>query len=272
MKWKLKSLIAAVGFALAGQAGAAITTGTSSNSLFLTVWDDTAGIQQSYTRNLGTLFDSFLLGTAPAVTTVFGGDSLFSSTFGASSSANLRWNIVGGDSLVDGTDRQQVMTTHVLSTMAGGVTNGAVSNAAPNTDTFANAMNGLGCTANNSCVNNVPGSLGYGAAATWDTDFGNAIASVNNVGLGGAAQLFFWLLTSTSSNNFGAATKQKYGNGFGDSYWTLNASTGAVTWNVASPAAVPVPAAAWLLGSGLLGLVGVARRRKQQDIQGLAAA
>lgn len=32
-----------------------------------------------------------------------------------------------------------------------------------------------------------------------------------------------------------------------------------------SPSAVPVPAAAWLLGSGLLGLVGVARRKKAGD-------
>lgn len=30
---------------------------------------------------------------------------------------------------------------------------------------------------------------------------------------------------------------------------------------LAAPAAVPVPAAAWLMGSGLLGLIGVARRK-----------
>lgn len=35
----------------------------------------------------------------------------------------------------------------------------------------------------------------------------------------------------------------------------------ATVTNMTMPAAVPVPAAAWLLGSGLLGLVGVARRK-----------
>ena len=32
---------------------------------------------------------------------------------------------------------------------------------------------------------------------------------------------------------------------------------------VPTPAAVPVPAAVWLFGSGLLGLVGIARRKKK---------
>jgi len=34
---------------------------------------------------------------------------------------------------------------------------------------------------------------------------------------------------------------------------------------VAVPAAVPVPAAVWLFGSGLLGLVGIARRKNSQS-------
>ena len=37
---------------------------------------------------------------------------------------------------------------------------------------------------------------------------------------------------------------------------------GAMYWDSASLTQVPVPAAVWLFGSGLLGLVGVARRRK----------
>jgi hypothetical protein len=37
---------------------------------------------------------------------------------------------------------------------------------------------------------------------------------------------------------------------------------GAIYWDDVQINAVPVPAAAWLFGSGLLGLVGVARRRK----------
>ncbi len=45
--------------------------------------------------------------------------------------------------------------------------------------------------------------------------------------------------------------------GFAGFYYTLS-----MTGTIGAPSAVPVPAAVWLFGSGLLGLAGVARRRK----------
>jgi hypothetical protein len=43
-------------------------------------------------------------------------------------------------------------------------------------------------------------------------------------------------------------------------FWFLT-SGGQLTYNIAAAAPVPLPAAVWLLGSGLLGLIGVGRRR-----------
>lgn len=39
-----------------------------------------------------------------------------------------------------------------------------------------------------------------------------------------------------------------------------------LTIDTIAPPAVPVPAAAWLMGSGLVGLAGLARRRRSQDV------
>ena len=53
--------------------------------------------------------------------------------------------------------------------------------------------------------------------------------------------------------------------GVGPNWGTFDKGTYYEVWDVvvmAEPAVIPVPAAVWLFGSGLLGLVGVARRRK----------
>jgi hypothetical protein len=64
------------------------------------------------------------------------------------------------------------------------------------------------------------------------------------------------------------------GNTFGDEHLTLNfdvvaGQTGTISIAVASNTiaapAVPIPAAAWLMGSALLGLSGIARRRSHQQ-------
>ena len=47
---------------------------------------------------------------------------------------------------------------------------------------------------------------------------------------------------------------------FGNNYANFDAQELTITSY--TPSAIPVPAAVWLFGSGLLGLVGVARRKK----------
>jgi hypothetical protein len=78
--------------------------------------------------------------------------------------------------------------------------------------------------------------------------------------VGTAATLYN--VTTTSGH---AVNKGVYDNGTGfDGFFYVNPTTGDVTYNigVAQTAPVPLPAAAWLLVSGMLGMVGVGRRRR----------
>lgn len=79
----------------------------------------------------------------------------------------------------------------------------------------------------------------------------------------------FWFLTTSSTATAAQATKVPFGvdvnndgtlgtGEFGE--WSVNITAGTLTYT--NPTVVPVPAAVWLLGSGLIGLVGIARRKK----------
>ena len=70
----------------------------------------------------------------------------------------------------------------------------------------------------------------------------------------GSSQQFWYIATSSITPADAATVK-----GFTNATWKLN-TDGTLVYQVA---AVPVPAAAWLFASGILGLVGVARRRLQ---------
>ena len=78
--------------------------------------------------------------------------------------------------------------------------------------------------------------------------------------MGGAvgSALDFYLATPVIHKN---AVVTPFANSQGNGFWFLS-SGGDLTWNVlAAPSAVPLPAAIWLLASGLAGLGAIGRRR-----------
>lgn len=101
----------------------------------------------------------------------------------------------------------------------------------------------------NSTYDVVNGLLQAGAVVT-GSNFGQSVGSAAG----------FYNVVSTGRTT---VSINPYQNANGTGFWFLS-STGDLTYNIASggtTAPVPLPAAIWLLGSGLLGMAGIARRR-----------
>jgi hypothetical protein len=69
----------------------------------------------------------------------------------------------------------------------------------------------------------------------------------------------FWLAGGTSYDVYAEAEVDKYAAWW---YQDDSAATAEISVTVEPPSAVPIPAAAWLFGSAILGLFGIARRKK----------
>ena len=257
----MKLLASALLLAAASQANAALVLPTTENgSLFLTVWDSVAS--KSYTRDLGLKLNDFLSGIAPTAMAPppFAGDALFASTFAASTASNIKWNIVAGDgvsSTIGTYNPTRLITTGVAAPLST-LTNGGMTTATTSTKVFESAANLNGCDLNASCATNDPANTAFGGKSNWGNNFGN-VTAFNNAGTGFGSSLGFYYLSSTNTGLFGKASINKFANATGAASWTLNSDGSAVY--VPAPSAVPVPAAIWLLGSGLIGMVGVARRK-----------
>lgn len=280
---KMKFLVAAVALAAAGQASAAIVTSQSGNGeLFLSVYD--ADAQKSYTRDLGLTIDQFLntgtvavasgstLAFDPAATPAvvagnvlssgykltFGADSLLSSFMGTNGQLNsgITWGIGATDA--KGVHRYLSTTNADASTI--GTLNGGQLRNFKNADVYLGAVNVMGT--------NLTGANGSSTAtpsdgAAYVTSFGDrwaGNANFSSMAGVGTAQNFF-LLSTVGTGSTTAIAVAQYSNLDGNATWNL-AADGTLTYATATaPSAVPVPAALWLLGSGLVGMVGVARRK-----------
>jgi len=244
--------------------------GTDGNSgLIVSVYDTVRGV--SLTTYLGLNFKDFQPGDGNATPSSglaldFGTLTNYSSVFGASDAANIKYTIAAGDYLPNSVN-DAILGKALLTTIAPGantvVRNGALSDSVTALRSFVSgALNGAsGCAGVNPCVASTSADGGYAGGANWGDKYANKfpVSAASTVG----TAMGFYLVSAAANTTFSNATVTQFANASGVATWLLDAA-GHLTYNV--PSAVPLPAGVWLLLSGLTGLGVIGRRRKAGEV------
>jgi hypothetical protein len=241
----------------------------ANSALMVAVWDDARGV--SLIQDLGFTFSQF---TETLVTPESGGAINFGTlqsydaTFGASLATNVRYEVFAvqntGGNLVD---RSLLVTG---SATAGNLVNNTVANAASIIGTFINSeINGIGvgCDGSpgaNPCVTNANSDVGYAGGVGGNQlgpRFNNQLPTNGNASALVNTALAFYEAHASSEDGFSDASRTRYGNSANFASWLLT-SAGNLTYSLdAAATTVPLPAAVWLLMSGIAGIGAVSRRR-----------
>jgi hypothetical protein len=258
---KLRALIgtaiAAAAFTVPYAANAAISAGTDSPTLaelFLTVWDTSTGT--TFAQDLGINASTANLNNPLSPIAV---DPLFTTTFGAgwASNTNLRYGVY--TSMNNGVDQEFIMFTAPTGTNTSTwltANPGDVDQNSQNIQGLANGQNvnsnyaaniATSATSGAGSVGNNPGNLFNGLLV--DTT-GRLTYGV----IGQALTLFQIGFDSHSTGDLNVR------NAF------LNFTFDGSSLSYAGAAPIPLPAGLWLLGSALLGLVGISRRQSPQPV------
>lgn len=272
MKAITKAVIAAGALALGAQAQAAVnsdnggapTMGTGAGELFLSVVDRGGPIERSYILDLGISSHDFLVNDASYVNnlSITADANLLDIINNASGS--LYWNLAANHNTFENMNDWGYLTT-----APSFITNpppgfNPIAESISRIDTYLNSVNGIGDTdvsVNNSKIFTSLDNAFYGGPL-WRNSW-NAVHETEGA-IGTDLGFYFVALDFDADPDTGTMSWVRELAGV----WNL--STDGVLSYVGVGAPVPVPAAVWLLGSALIGLVGVARRKSEIE-GGLAA-
>jgi hypothetical protein len=268
MKLQMKLIAAAV--ALIGAAGGAQAdlVALNNGSLALVAFNQVT--RAYYIRDTGFLMNDFLPSsvttgsgdggvtgtrtpeaglTLDKTNTASFADAAWSAWFSGQTAADIKWFVSSPDvgSTAGTTNVRRGITSSANPAQT--ATNGLVSN-------YALGAAGVGTLAGTFTLSTSGTS---GALASFDSNFGLGAAGLSS--LDSDAGLFYFAQTQGSGGAATVANKTQFGNSGGFAIVKL-ASNGDFSYTLAPAAAVPLPAAVWLMGAGLLGVAGAVRRRK----------
>jgi len=264
MKFNMKAVAATVLFAVAGSSQAAILDGFSSSedgTVFVSIFRDTATPESMIVETPVSVF-GLRDGTTTSWSATSAQQAAIQAFLQTADISSFRFNAGAVTSQADPFDQTANQNYGAVisgNAMPFGYDSAGLGSLRANIDTFETQINNAYPAPANDVITGLsPTSLnngaGYHNAFAWGSNVGGVASGYNTEGQVGT-QLPIWYVYNGNTDFLGFDTAYRQLASF-----NINTSTGALSLS-AMASSVPVPAAAWLLGSGMIGLVGVARRK-----------